>query len=273
MPLSRLVMLLSISAIAAPVLGQDGAAPAPTTTDVSGWGVSDELWEPGRWSLQLEPSVWFAAMGGDVQAGNGTKTKFKDINDDADDPNAALSLRGLYRSERWTVLVDGFYLDMDEGGAGSSIDFTLWSADASVGYELFEWKERRVRGDGTLTDTGAAVRVIPYAGFRIIAPDMTIDLAGETSGSDEFLHPLVGLRLEVEVFDRFSFDTGADIGGFDLLGEDAFAFDWTVNLRAHITPNIAAHIGFRQMFMDIESDDVLLDGSVGGLMAGVTIRF
>ena len=270
MPLSRLAALLWIPAIAAPSLGQD-APPAPTPpladAERSPWEVSDELWEPGRWSLQLEPSVWFAAMGGDVQAGSGAKTEFKDIANDADDPNASPSLRGLYRKDRWTVMVDGFYLDFDESDAGSSIDFTLWSADASVGYQLLEWKERR-------DDTGAALRVIPYAGFRVIAPDMTIDVGGGAdSGSDEFLHTLVGLRIEIEVFDRFSFDTGADVGAFDLLGEDAFAFDWTVNLRAHLTPNIAAHIGFRQMFMDVESDDVLLDGSVGGLMAGVTIRF
>lgn len=277
MRLSRLAALLWIPAIAALALAQEGApAPGAPSPDRSPWEVSDELWEPGRWSLQLEPSVWFAAMGGDVQAGSGAKTEFKDIANDADDPNASLSLRGLYRQDRWTVMVDGFYLDFDEddGGGGGSIDFTLWSADASVGYQLVEWKNQRVREDGTPTDTGVAVRLVPYAGLRVIAPDMTIDVGGGAdSGSDEFLHPLVGLRIEIEVFDRFSFDTGADVGAFDLLGEDAFAFDWTVNLRAHLTPNIAAHIGFRQMFMDVESDDVLLDGSVGGLMAGVTIRF
>lgn len=235
--------------------------------------VSDELWEPGRWTLQLEPTVWFAALGGDVQAGNGPRTEFKDIDGDADSAHAAFSLRGLYRKDRWTVMADGFFLDLDEGGAASSIDMKMWSADASVGYQLLEWK-RPGRGILSADNPGVAARVIPYAGFRVIAPDITITTGGGAdSGSDEFLHPFVGLRIELEIFDRFSLDTGADVGGFDLFGEDAFALDWTLNIRAHLTENITGLIGFRQMFLNVESDDVLLDGSVGGLMAGVTIRF
>lgn len=266
-----------LAALAAPCAMAQNAPPTPPAPPAtpSPIGVSDELWEPGRWTLQLEPGVWFASMGGDIQAGNGAKTEFRDIDGDADSAHTAASLRGMYRKDRLTVLVDGFYLDFNEGdaGAGSAVDFTLWSADASVGWEVWEWKRQRMVG-GEPRDTGLAARLVPYAGLRVIAPDFTVTAGGGSdSGSQEFIHPLVGLRVELEIFDRFSIDTGADVGAFDLLGEDAFAFDWSLGIRVNVTENIAAQIGFRQMFMDLESDDVLLDGSAGGLMAAVTIRF
>ncbi|MGP1310812.1 MAG: hypothetical protein ACTS27_11500, partial [Phycisphaerales bacterium] len=263
--------------VATPALAQDAAPPTPVAPPANHTvkGVSDELWEPGRWTLQLEPTVWLAALGGDIKAGAGPRVDVSDIDGDADTAHAAASLRGLYRSGPWTVMADGFWLDFNEGDNGSSLDYTLWSVDASVGYQLWEWKRAAGNGDTPDADsTGVAVRLIPYAGLRLIAPDISTTIGGASnSGSDEFLHPIVGLRLEIEIFDRVSLDTGADVGGFDLFGEDAFTFDWTLNIRAHLTENVSALIGFRQMFMDVESDDVLLDGSAGGLMAGLTIRF
>jgi hypothetical protein len=248
----------------------DPTPPAPPIV-----GSTDELWEPGRWSLQIEPTVWFAAMGGDVQAGDGPEMEFKDYGDDADSAHAALSLRGMYRKDRWTVMADGFWLNFDESDqpSGSAIDFTLWSADVNLGWELWEWKRERIV-NGKSTDTGVVARLIPYAGLRMIAPDVdTTTGGGDFSGSDEFLFPLVGLRIELEILEWLSLDTGADFGGLDLLGDDAYSFDWTVNIRVMLTDNIGAQIGFRQMYMNLESDDVLLDGSIGGLMAGLTIRF
>ncbi|MBX3352402.1 MAG: hypothetical protein KF684_05665 [Phycisphaeraceae bacterium] len=259
---------------APPVPPVPPAPPAPpATTELT----DDALWAPGRWTLQLEPSVWWAAMGGDIRVGNGgTKLEFKDFDGDADDPNAAFSLRAMYRKDKWTVMVDGFSLSFDEGdpGAGNgALDFSLWSVDASVGYTAWE-RSRRRYDQGVGTDTGAAVRVIPYAGLRMIRPDLKTDSAGGSASESElFLHPMVGVRLEIEVSDRFSFDTGFDAGGLDLLGEDAITMDWTVGLRFHPVERVAIQIGFRQMFMNLESDDLEIDGSLGGLMLGVMIRF
>lgn len=250
--------------------GVESATPAAPVVD-------DAQWEPGLWKLQFEPAVWWAAMGGDVRVGSGgATTKFKDFAGDADDPHAAFSLRGLYRRDRWTVMVDGFAYSFDEGDAASaegSLDFSLWSVDASVGYTVWERTRRRtVRG--VETDSGAAVRLIPYVGLRAIRPDLTLDASGgRESGSDLFVHPIVGARIEIEVADRLSFDTGFDAGGFDILGEDAASLDWTVGIRYHPTPKIAVQIGFRQMFINVDSDDLEIDGSLGGLMAGVMIRF
>jgi hypothetical protein len=281
MRLSRLSLLGLLAALAPVALAQEASPPAPPAPPVApppASGIDDanaKLWEPSRWSLQIEPTVWFAAMGGDIQAGDGPEMEFKDYGDDADDPNASFSLRGMYRKDRLTVMADGFWFDVDSSdqASGSAIDFTLWSADLNLGWEVWKWQRQRVV-DGKAKDTGAVVRLIPYAGMRIIAPDVTTTTGGgEFSGSDEFLFPVAGLRIELEILDWLSLDTGADFGGLDLLGDDAFSFDWTVNIRVMLTDNIGAQIGFRQMFMNLESDDVLLDGSIGGLMAGVTIRF
>ncbi len=283
MPRFCLMSLVLLAAVAPAALAQEAAeakkhsetiyVPDPNPPAPAIVGSTDEPWEPARWKLQFEPTVWFAAMGGDVQAGNGPKAEFKDYGEDADSAHLGLSLRGMYRKDRWTVMADGFWLDFDEGDAGSSIDFTLWSADVNLGWELWEWKRERVV-NGKSKDTGVVARVIPYAGLRVIAPDVTTDTgAGDFSGSDEFLFPLVGLRIELEILEWLSLDTGVDFGGLDLLGDDAYSFDWTLNIRVMLSDNIGAQIGFRQMYMDLESDDVLLDGSIGGLMAGVTIRF
>src|SRR5690606_28489424 len=168
-PLVAPLLLLAGSSVAA---AQD-AVPDPTPPEPVITGSSEALWEPGRWTLQLEPSVWFAAMGGDVAAGAGPELKFRDIDGDADHAHAAASLRGLYRHDRLTVMADAMWLDFTEGSPASSLDFTLWSADVSVGWELLEWKRQRTV-DGTPRDTGVAARVIPYAGVRVIGADVDI---------------------------------------------------------------------------------------------------
>lgn len=270
MPTIRSGRFLGALCAALALSGLSAAQDAPQTEVID-----ERLWEPGLWTLQLEPAVWFAAMGGDVRVGDGAPTvRFKDY--DADDPNASFSLRGLYRKDKWTVMVDGFLMSFDDGDAGAGVgelDFSLWSADAAVGYTAWE-RARQHSVNGVDNGHGAAVRIVPYAGLRALRPDLEVNSpGGAESESELFVHPIVGLRIEVEVYDRFSFDTGIDAGGLDLLGEDAVTLDWSVGLRFHPVENVAVQLGFRQMFMSVESDDLEIDGSVGGLMAGVTIRF
>ncbi len=66
-------------------------------------------------------------------------------------------------------MADAFWLNFDEsdGATGSALDFTLWSADVNIGWELWEWKRERIV-NGETTDTGVVARVIPYAGLRLV---------------------------------------------------------------------------------------------------------
>jgi hypothetical protein len=227
-------------------------------------------WREG-WHFGATPYVWMAALKGDLATLSGlpeveVDASFSDILDHTD-LTLMLTLEARYR--RFGVLTDLVYLALSgegntPGPLFSGVDLDVTNLFTTIGgfYRVVE------------TDT-FHVDLIP--GMRVWSADTELELetgllAGLRDSDEEtWVDPLIGARGNAALFDGFSVNAYADIGGFGSASEltwqlagtlDWQALDWLV-LRA----------GYRHLDVDYEHGGFVFDVYMTGPVIGAAVRF
>ncbi len=238
------------------------------------------------WAVELEPSVWFAAIKGDIAFKNGSEIELEHV--DMDEVHAAPAGRFTLRSDRWTFQFTGWAtafdddataeVDFDAGdftvAAGDEIDYDLnyasfkltagWSFDPFVPYE-----------DGT------AAWFDLFGGAQVYHLDFELgpaDSDQRTDESDTWIAPLVGGRLNLLLADDFEISVATDVGATLGPGDAGFAWDIIPHFRWFPAGNktFAVQVGFRHNAADLstgDDEDFQFDAFAAGLFASVVIRF
>lgn len=274
----------------APIAAAQEAAPeaAPGTPD----GTVEKDLRPRPWSLEIEPTLWYAALGGDVTIAGGTSASVETL--DIDDPNASPAGELHWRQEKLTFTFFGAAVGVDESttsrgaftagpvvvapGQPISTDLDFMTFHALVGYEVWSWPPSAPKEGWTgplFDDSNVTMRLDVYGGARLNYMDTKVSSGGvSASGEGWFPQPVVGLRLELELTKSFSADLCFDAGWWpgDSMGSTTVSV--MVGFQWRPWEHVGFQIGFRQMFMDLKDEgDLEYDGSLGGLMGAVVLRF
>lgn len=223
-----------------------------------------------RWRFSLTPYVWFAGISGDLSL----PRQSRDFDVDFGDTLSALKFgaMGIFeaRRGRFGLVVDAVTLTTEE-------DF---STPRSV---LFS------SGTSRLTTTEISliglVRVAEKprwnldlgAGFRGWWIDSKVSLnpgvapARSASGSANFIDPLLALRYNVGLSERFDFSVYADIGGSDT--DSRLTWQVLAALNWQATDSISAHVGYRHISIDVSRGSIDLSTALSGPIIGATFRF
>ncbi len=281
---ARSIVLGQLVALAA--AAQDGVVPPPDAPAAA----PDR--RPEAWSLQIEPTFWLAALGGDVNIGGAGDVSVETL--DVDDANPAAAGEIHFRHERLTFTVFGAGVGIDESSTarsafsagnlaiaqGAPIDTELdyVNAHATVGYRVWNWppaaQTDRWKGPA-YADSDVTIGLDLVAGARLHWMDVEIRSGGGSAGGDGvFVQPIIGARLELELTRAFSIDLGLDAGWWPGDSSGSTSVSVIVGFQWRPWENVGFQIGFRQMFFDLRDEDELeYDGSIGGLMAAVVLRF
>jgi hypothetical protein len=247
---------------------------------------------PRPWSLQIEPAVWFAAFGGDVNIGGAGDVDVETL--DVDDPNASPAGELHFRRERWTFTLFGAGVSADDDtnardafeaggiavaeGDPVSTELDFITMHATVGYRLWNWpKAQPPEGwEGpAYAESDVTIGLDLYAGARLQWMDFEVRSGGGSADGDgAFVQPIIGARIELELTRQFSVDLGVDAGWWpgDSMGSTSVSV--IVGFQWRPWENVGFQIGFRQMFINLEDEDTLeFDGSLGGLMGSIVLRF
>jgi len=101
--------------------------------------------------------------------------------------------------------------------------------------------------------------------------DVRVRPVGRFRDKFEWVEPIVGVRHNLRLGERWRFDWRADAGGFGL-GSD---LTWHVNVNLHfdLSETYSLNAGYRHIDIDYRNGEKVYESAMSGPMIGMTIRF
>ncbi|MFU8836599.1 MAG: hypothetical protein ACNA7F_15200 [Roseovarius sp.] len=218
------------------------------------------------WTGQVTLYGWGAGVGGDVTpfAGAPTLSFDKSLSEVLEDLDVAFFATALARRGDFVVFGDLTYSSSSRSGtippgAPASGEVTMRSLTLAAG-------KRFDVGQGTAVDVMGGLRgwkveglvSVPLAGVRI-APEQS------------FVDPIVALRVNTPLADRWSVLTYADMGGFGVGSDVTWQAAVTANYQA--TENLFLSFGYRHLYLDYKGGGTVFKGYMSGPLIGATWQF
>lgn len=291
------------------------AAPAPTAEVTEAErkpeaAASEVPNNTGKWTLRIEPSVWFVAPGGDVKlpaiaelspSGNDVGinsigsgfSEFANLSDlELDRPEASPSGEIHLGYDNWRVCLRGFSSSTDADtratGSGSingmsfvaddviesSLDFL--AAEAEVGYAFWH-NTPKLNADGKVPFRSTVEGV---GGVRLYDVDWAIQnvrTSSQLEAEESFFEPLLGGRFAMEFYQQFDIDVQLTVGGLPLDDNSSFSVDVMAGFAWRPIEQFGVQLGYRQLLFNLQSgsdvDEFEYDGALAGLYGGIVLKF
>ena len=275
------------------------SAPSIFADDDSVPGGSPYRKAPGAgnrdWTVQFEPSVWYAAAEGDVDL-PGFSVRGLSLSDLKVDGTSLHFAGELHlRRGRWSIILGGFHFE-EEGealpGVGFSLagesfgdsaslrtDFSQTTILAMAGYRVFAYEgKHRVRGAVAFTGD---LDVVAGARFTRLEFDQRATAPGGATASQSvselFPQAVLGVRWSMGIIEEITVDAELTAGWLDTGDRSSLSVEITLGFAWEPTPNFGAQFGYRLIASSFESgsSETGFDfaGGLAGLYAGVKFRF
>jgi opacity protein-like surface antigen len=213
--------------------------------------------ESDRWSFTVTPYLWAAGIKGDTAAngvGSSIDTGYRFFS--LDHLDLALASGFEARKGRWTVLLDGLYVDFKD-----SFNRALLATDVGV--------------SGGFMEAAAAHRVAGIEGLdvvfgmRYIALRSAVQLTPGPGAVERKsgLDPLGGVRFSHEFNDRWGVTLRGDLGGLGASSKLTTNVSATFGYRLNDTMTL--RFGYRALKMDFEDGGFVLDATAQGYVIGL----
>lgn len=266
-----------------------------------------------RWTLRVEPAVWFLGPAGTVKlpdgaaptvtggpkgggvgiqsldGGNAEEFDLRDV--DIDTPEASLAGEIHLGRGDWRFLLRmvDFAGDQetDARAAGTVGGFVYADGDVietSLDYAQFEFEVAYSFAKRSMSPYEGGYKL--HSNFELIGGVRVIDVdwelvnttGGDSAGASEtFVEPLGGVRLTMELYEEFDIDVQVTAGGMPFGDKSTITVDAMVGGVWRPFENFGVQVGYRftGLNMTSESDegDYEWDGSMAGLYTGVVIQF
>lgn len=233
-----------------------------------------------EWVFQLTPYVWFMSMEGNVTVKGQKSSIDMDFNDIFKQLNVAAMIEGEVRYGRYGLYANVTYAELSDEVHGTllNLDATvkpLWLGFGAF-YRLGPWNLGEVIDGNTAT-----VTVDPYVGGRYTYLDMELDLkpGPNFSGHQDWIDPVVGLRTNVALSERWNFVAFGDVGGFGVGSDFAWQAAGLVGYRFGLFGDNDANVmlGYRALYQDYETgsgtDKFKWDVTLYGPVLALSVQF
>jgi len=251
--------LIPAALCAAPLLASAGQTVAePTITAAA----------PNPWEFRITPLYgWLTALDGSTGPDGFATDVHESTGDVLEVVKMYASLQMEARYDRWGFLADGFYACLGNSGQSTgplheNVDFSLkqFLGEFEVLYRVCE---------------SPAHFVDVYAGVRYNWLKLNLDVSGafNRSASPEkgWTDPIVGLRGQWNINDRWYLAGKGDIGGFGV------SSDFTWNIQATVgynfTKNFSAEVGYRYFDTDYNRGGFIYDMAEKGALINFILKF
>jgi hypothetical protein len=218
------------------------------------------------WSGQVTLYGWGAGVSGDFTPFTGAPTLSfdKSLSEVLEDSDGAFFATGLARRGDLVVFGDFTYsASSREGrvppGVPASGEVTIRSLTLAVG-------KRFDAGGGTTVDVLGGLRGWSLDG-QVAVPLAGISLAP----GEEFVDPIVAVRVNTPLADRWTLLGYADVGGFGVGSDVTWQVAVTANYQA--SERFFLSIGWRHLYLDYSDNGTIFKGAMSGPLLGATFTF
>lgn len=259
--------------------------------------------DAARVRVQAAAGVWYPSLSGDTRFGtalSGADLRIDTLLGLEDNEATFAGNVTLFIDENWLVLLDAFDFSTDAtlnapgsirvngatfaGGTGIASDFGLTSFAAMAGYDFFGNIYERVSGP---SDGGEPIdiRIHGLIGARGVNVDHRLAISGgPTVEYDEWGATINGgariaIGIGPELPDKGRWDVGVSLtfGAGGSSDGDLTTFDLDFGIRYTVVDHFGLVLGYRQIDIDLESDDASQpyqwDGRLAGLFFGGELKF
>lgn len=216
------------------------------------------------WSGQVTLYGWGAGVGGDFTPLSGAPTLSfdKSLSEVLDDLDAAFFATGLARRGNLVLFGDLTYSSSSRAGIippglPAAGEVTLKSLTLAAG-------RRFDAGGGTSVDVLGGLRGWDIDG-AVTTPGPSI------APSAGFVDPIVAVRVNTSLTDRWSILSYADIGGFGIGSDLTWQAAVTANWQAR--DDLWLSFGWRHLAVDYSEGGTVFDGAMSGPLLGLTLQF
>lgn len=232
--------------------------------------VSNTAPESNGWTFRFAPYAWLTAVDGDI--GVGTLVAPVDISFSDTLSNLDMAFMFLLEANRGklSLAMDFVYGDFSNDIAGGGqpfesfrYEYTQWVLTPTVGYRLLQTDKHTM---------------VVFAGLRVTSFDASITgrLVGggatQRGAKETWSDPIIGLRGEVELDERFFLRYNADVGGFGISSD--LVWQAFLGIGYRITPSGSLAIGYRGLGVDYSSSKFsTMDMINHGPVLGFEFRF
>ena len=253
-----LLCATSFLAVAGPTVTESAPIDMPTPTD--------------SWEFRLTPYGWLTAIDGtsgpegfpsEIDAG------FSDVLDVLE---MAAALQFEARRGRWGFMADAFYAELGLSGTlpgplqtNVDVDFEQFLGEFVVFYRVSETPE-------SFVDLYAGIRHMSLTlDLEATTTGTLLPIGGTRSGDADWTDPIIGVRSQWEINDRWYLAAKGDIGGF---GVDS---DFTWNIQGSVgyrfNDSVSLEVGYRYFDTDYSGGGFTYDVAQSGALIGLNFEF
>jgi opacity protein-like surface antigen len=223
---------------------------------------------PDKWEFSIGPYAWLSGLDGSVGIGPAVADIDLSFSDIFDHLNYAIFLSLEARKGRWGVQVDTFYVSLSADGSTPGPNYGDANLDVDE-FRIAPMLTYRVLEGSTNVDLLAGAQY-----FRMDT-DLKLDagLSPSVKGSDteDWIDPMIGLRIEHQITEKWVALARADIGGFGVGSDFSWQAFGAIGYRWH--PNAAILAGYRYLDIDYDSNGFTFDAATAGIMIGLQWTF
>ncbi len=230
------------------------------------------------WQFELTPYLWAAGLSGTTriygrpEAGLGVDQSFSDILS-----HLNLAAMGLIeaRQGQWALLADALYVKVGEtGGVTGALGFLSLTAKAQVTQEVYS-----LAGAYRLEGTVDPIDLIVGLRYGAVKGDVSINISSPPVpapnqrfvNTKDWVDPVIGIRIQHALTQRWSLAGYADVGGFDV----GSRLSWQVVVGANYKFNerFVGKLGYRYLSFDYQDRNFYWNVANSGPCAGFGIRW
>ena len=252
------VSLIPAAFCAAPLLanaGQTVSEPIITTQESSAW------------EFRAEPYAWLTALNGSTTAAGVTTNVDAGFEDIAEVLKFAAALQLEARKDRWGFLFDGFYANLGNSGNAPALS----NDRVDLGFKQFLGEFDVLY---RVSETSNSYLDL-YAGARYNRLDLDVRVSGVNNFSDsdskDWVDPIIGVRSQWNINDRWYLAGKGDLGGFTITSRITYNLLGVVGYN--FTDKISSEIGYRYFDTDYTDGGFGYDIAQAGLFLGLNVNF
>ncbi len=234
------------------------------------------------WTIQGGLYLWLTGIDGEASIAGTTANidlSFSDIFD-AFDVFAVSGRVEAWKDNKWGIIFDGMYLDLDGDfptpgplPAIINVDISQAQIDLGLGYRLFDQSFGRDDKEWPRV----AVDLLSGARYQYFKSELTIGALPTLGGSSDWMEPFIGGRVWLRFNDKFAFVVRGDASGFGIGSASDLTWNLVAGINYRLKETMTLHAGFKAQGFDYSNGSGLSqfgsDWTARGLVLAMTMAF
>jgi hypothetical protein len=247
----------------------------PPAADPAASALPQEETTPGddNWHFSTNPYLWFPGVHGTVTGPNGARLDFRASPGDLLSNSRFGIMTGLQvRRNRLVASLDVLWIRLEDdralpfpgtlgGPTSANMKATEFLLTPKIGYRVIN--EERIKVDA-------------LAGFRYwyLGENLKFNpslLGLNFSGSQDFVDPVLGGRIQVALSPKIAVNILGDVGGWDAGSQLEYQVGGLLGYK--IKPRLTLQVGYRYLNVDYRgSRGIVFNATTAGVLFGATLN-